>query len=168
MKKNVPTKKARRAGSVKTAAKKRGSARKKSETSSLSAPSLDRGEIKSLLSLKHGDPHAILGAHYLDGGIMIRAFRPDAEKIDVLIGKKKPQPMTRIHDAGLFEIAIPELSTIPPYRFQVTYSNDNTFIQRDAYAFLPTLGDLDLHLFAEGRHERVYEKLGAHPRKVGR
>ena len=28
--------------------------------------------------------------------------------------------------------------------------------------FSPILGDLDLHLFGEGRHERIYEKLGAH------
>jgi 1,4-alpha-glucan branching enzyme len=27
----------------------------------------------------------------------------------------------------------------------------------------PSLGELDLHLFGEGRHELVYEKLGAHP-----
>src|ERR1700687_2619242 len=27
--------------------------------------------------------------------------------------------------------------------------------------FSPTLGDVDLHLFNEGRHERIYEKLGA-------
>src|ERR1051325_89213 len=29
-------------------------------------------------------------------------------------------------------------------------------------SFAPPLGDLDLHLFGEGKHERVYEKLGAH------
>jgi len=28
--------------------------------------------------------------------------------------------------------------------------------------FSPILGELDLHLFGEGRHERIYEKLGAH------
>jgi 1,4-alpha-glucan branching enzyme len=28
--------------------------------------------------------------------------------------------------------------------------------------FSPALGELDLHLFGEGRHERIYEKLGAH------
>src|SRR6267142_4895221 len=27
----------------------------------------------------------------------------------------------------------------------------------------PNLGALDLHLFGEGKHERIYEKLGAHP-----
>src|SRR6202023_2449416 len=34
----------------------------------------------------------------------------------------------------------------------------------DAYRFLPTLGEVDLHLFAEGRHERLWEILGALPR----
>jgi 1,4-alpha-glucan branching enzyme len=28
--------------------------------------------------------------------------------------------------------------------------------------FSPILGELDLHLFGEGKHERIYEKLGAH------
>jgi 1,4-alpha-glucan branching enzyme len=32
-----------------------------------------------------------------------------------------------------------------------------------ANSFPPTLGALDLHLFGEGRHELIYEKLGAHP-----
>jgi 1,4-alpha-glucan branching enzyme len=31
-----------------------------------------------------------------------------------------------------------------------------------AAEFSPTLGDIDLHLFGEGKHERIYEKLGAH------
>ncbi len=30
-------------------------------------------------------------------------------------------------------------------------------------SFSPTLGELDLHLLGEGRHELIYEKLGAHP-----
>ena len=32
----------------------------------------------------------------------------------------------------------------------------------------PILGDIDLHLFGEGRHEEIYKKLGAHVTKVGR
>src|SRR5438045_3451352 len=31
-----------------------------------------------------------------------------------------------------------------------------------ASAFSPTLGDIDLHLFGEGKHLRIYDKLGAH------
>jgi 1,4-alpha-glucan branching enzyme len=30
------------------------------------------------------------------------------------------------------------------------------------HEFSPTLGELDLHLFGEGKHERIYERLGAH------
>ena len=32
----------------------------------------------------------------------------------------------------------------------------------------PTLGEIDLYLFGEGRHEEIYKKLGAHVTKVGR
>jgi len=31
-----------------------------------------------------------------------------------------------------------------------------------------SLGDIDLHLFGEGRHEEIYKKLGAHLTTVGR
>jgi 1,4-alpha-glucan branching enzyme len=36
--------------------------------------------------------------------------------------------------------------------------------QRATKSFPPTLGEIDLHLFGEGKHERIYEKLGAHCR----
>ena len=36
--------------------------------------------------------------------------------------------------------------------------------QSAAKSFSPTLGDIDLHLFGEGKHERIYERLGAHCR----
>src|SRR5690349_23833719 len=36
--------------------------------------------------------------------------------------------------------------------------------QSAANSLPPTLGDIDLHLFGEGKHERIYEKLGAHCR----
>src|SRR6185369_8883513 len=32
---------------------------------------------------------------------------------------------------------------------------------------MSTLGDIDLHLFGEGRHEEIYKKLGAHVTKKG-
>jgi 1,4-alpha-glucan branching enzyme len=35
-------------------------------------------------------------------------------------------------------------------------------IPKSPHEFSPTLGELDLHLFGEGKHERIYEKLGAH------
>src|ERR1051326_7964239 len=35
-------------------------------------------------------------------------------------------------------------------------------------SFPPTLGELDLHLFGEGKHLRIYDKLGAHMITLGR
>src|SRR6266436_5394607 len=137
-------------------------ARKPTELPLLTGPTVARAELNAFLRLKHGDPHAILGAHHFNGAIVIRAFRPAAEKIEVLIGRKKPRVMTMTHPAGLFEILIPDLAEIPSYRFRVHYANGNVFSLRDPYSFLPMLGDLDLHLFAEGKHLSVYEKLGSH------
>jgi len=141
--------------------------KKPAQPAILTAPTVARAELNAFLRLKHGDPHAILGAHHFNGGVVIRAFRPDAEKIEVLSGRKQPLPMTMTHPAGLFEILLPDLAEIPTYRFRVYYAKDRVFTLRDPYSYLPTLGDLDLHLFAEGKHESIYEKLGAHVLKLG-
>jgi 1,4-alpha-glucan branching enzyme len=37
---------------------------------------------------------------------------------------------------------------------------------RDPYSFLPTMASSDIHLAGEGRHEQIYEHLGAHVREV--
>src|SRR4051812_35113313 len=52
------------------------------------------------------------------------------------------------------------------YDLEVEYADGNTFTLRDPYAFLPTLGELDIHLVMEGRHEELYERLGAHVREI--
>jgi len=41
-------------------------------------------------------------------------------------------------------------------------------MKQNSKDFEPTLGDIDLHLFGVGRHEEIYEKLGAHVTKLGR
>ena len=42
-------------------------------------------ELKRLLALRHHDPHSILGAHLTDRGVIVRAYRPDAQKIFVIV-----------------------------------------------------------------------------------
>ena len=53
---------------------------------------------------------------------------------------------------------------VPAYRYEVTWPDGSTSIEEDPYRFWPTLGDIDLHLIGEGRHERLWRALGAHPR----
>ena len=36
----------------------------------------------------------------------------------------------------------------------------------DPYSFLPTLGEMDIHLAGEGRHEELWCRLGAHVREI--
>ena len=137
-------------------------------TNELQQPeSVDTHELRLLVSQRHADPHRILGAHPTPQGIIIRAFRPEAESVAVLVGRKRPQALQKIHPSGLFELLLPGLTTVPEYRLQV---HEAGRIQsfRDPYSFLPTLGDLDLHLFAEGRHEAIYDKLGSHVQKFGK
>src|SRR5258705_5750925 len=95
-------------------------------------------ETNRFLSLKHRDPHHILGAYPADGGIVIRAFRPEAERVEVQIGAKEPVMMAQLHPSGLFSLFIPGLDQIPTYRFRVHYAGDKVFTQRDPYSFLPT------------------------------
>ncbi|MGI9022650.1 MAG: 1,4-alpha-glucan branching protein GlgB [Acidimicrobiales bacterium] len=52
-----------------------------------------------------------------------------------------------------------------PYRFEVVYPGGQSFTVDDPYRFWPTLGDLDLHLFGEGRHRALWHHFGAHTRE---
>jgi 1,4-alpha-glucan branching enzyme len=116
--------------------------------------------LDKLIARDHADPHSYLGAHPSNGKVVVRAFRPDAKSVRV-----KGVDLKRIHDAGVFEGAV-ELE--PPYRYEleVTYPSGETYTLVDPYTFLPTIGEIDLHLAGEGRHERLYERLGAHVREV--
>jgi 1,4-alpha-glucan branching enzyme len=123
-------------------------------------------EIERLLSLRHSDPHSILGAHETPQGIIVRAFRPEAEAVNLLIKGSQPRPMERSHAAGLFELLVTDKTKIFPYQLEVSYPGGGVFTQHDAYRFLPTLGEMDIYLLGEGRHEQLYEKLGSHPLKL--
>jgi 1,4-alpha-glucan branching enzyme len=54
---------------------------------------------------------------------------------------------------------------VPDYRIRVAYGDGIEHEQDDPYRFLPTLGEVDLHLFGEGRHEQLWNVLGAHVRE---
>ena len=109
------------------------------------------------------DPHAYLGAHKGRGGVVVRAYRPDAESVRVLpMGiDLEPQDGT-----GVFEGVIPDAKLPLAYELEVRYPAGETYTMRDPYSFMPTVGELDLHLAGEGRHEELYGRLGAHVRDL--
>ncbi len=121
-------------------------------------------EVARVVQLRHPEPHAVLGIHPDGDGVIIRALRPDAEKVIVLPdeGGGAQVPMTH-RQGGVWEARVNGRKEVFTYRLEVHYPHNRVFTLRDPYAFLPTLGELDLHLIGEGRHERLWEKLGARP-----
>jgi 1,4-alpha-glucan branching enzyme len=109
------------------------------------------------------DPHAYLGAHSVEGGVVVRAYRPDARSVRVLpMGVE----LERLGDGGVFEGTIEGAGLPLDYELEVGYPAGDAYVIRDPYAFLPTIGELDVHLASEGRHEELYARLGAHQRVV--
>ncbi len=118
-------------------------------------------ELEQLVGGSHHDPHSILGAHPTgDGRTVIRTLRPDATSVELVVGKSRA-PLGLVHDGGVYEAIID--GPPPDYRLDVTYGNDH-YVVDDPYRWLPTLGDIDLHLIGEGRHEQLWDVLGAHVR----
>ncbi|HVQ53512.1 MAG TPA: 1,4-alpha-glucan branching enzyme, partial [Mycobacterium sp.] len=138
------------------------------QTNEVTSPHLrpPTADLDRLLAGEHYDPHSVLGAHEYGDHTVIRAYRPHAVEVAAIIGDERY--VFRHIEAGLFAVAVPFMN-LADYRLEVSYPGaDGTTVSRivaDAYRFLPTLGEVDLHLFAEGRHERLWEVLGAHPRR---
>ncbi|MGW7415290.1 1,4-alpha-glucan branching enzyme [Streptomyces sp. NPDC054863] len=142
-------------------------------------PALPLGgeERARLLAGTHHDPHGILGAHPEPAtavpdatdtrdapeppghGVRFRVLRPYAKAVGILVDGVDA-PLLDEGD-GFFGGVLP-LAGVAPYRLRVTY-DDNEITVEDPYRFLPALGDLDLHLIGEGRHEELWKALGAEP-----
>jgi 1,4-alpha-glucan branching enzyme len=113
------------------------------------------------------DPHRVLGAHPAADGWVVRSLRPNAVAVTVVDQDDTRHEARRIHDGGIFEAALPRQPG--DYRVEVTYpgadGGQDTFLVDDPYRWMPTLGELDQYLIGEGRHEQLWQVLGAHVRR---
>ncbi|WP_280268622.1 1,4-alpha-glucan branching protein GlgB [Nocardia wallacei] len=123
---------------------------------------MNRRDLMLLAAGTHPDPHTVLGAHPHPDGMAIRALRPHADSVAARIGDTD-YPLAHV-EHGVFEGVVPFIE-VWDYRLLVSYPGGQTVLVADGYRFLPTVGELDLHLIGEGRHERLWEVLGAHPRR---
>jgi 1,4-alpha-glucan branching enzyme len=126
------------------------------------ATSVDSEVLDRLVRGEAYDPHAVLGAHPLGGDrTVVRTLRPDALQVVVVDGDQR-FPARKVHDGGVFEATLPGAPR--DYRIEVTGADGGQRLVDDPYRWLPTLGDTDLYLIGEGRHEELWRVLGAHPR----
>jgi 1,4-alpha-glucan branching enzyme len=115
----------------------------------------DAAAARALAEGRHSDPFAVLGPH--DG--VVTAFVPGAAGLTLLPPDGAPIPMAAHPEVGdLFTASYP--GTVYRLRGQSHYGTEWDF--DDPYRFGNVLGEIDEYLLGEGRHNRLWDALGAH------
>ncbi|PZR52028.1 1,4-alpha-glucan branching enzyme [Xylanimonas oleitrophica] len=133
-------------------------------------PAVDPEAFTAVAQGHTHDPHAVLGPHLLAAQpgdaawAVVRVLRPLADEVVVTTAEAEHPAEHRA--AGVWEAVVPALldddGTVhaPDYRVRSRYGDD-VQVTDDPYRFLPTVGEMDLHLIGEGRHEELWRVLGA-------
>jgi 1,4-alpha-glucan branching enzyme len=125
----------------------------------------DPTELARLAAGQHVDPHSILGAHPLAGGVVVRALHPDATAVDCLLPGGSAVPMVSLAP-GFFAAHLPGASLPLRYRYRYHFPGGARWEEDDPYRFLPSLGDIDVYLISEGTHRALWRQFGAHRRRI--
>lgn len=137
------------------------------ETATVTPPPVDDGLLQAVAEGRYHDPHSVLGAHGFEvareGGshTAIRVRRPLAASVTALLDDGGEVPLAHVAHgiwagAGAFGAM--------GYRIRARYDDGSEWLADDPYRYAPTIGELDLHLIAEGRHEELWKVLGANHR----
>src|SRR5512140_3633176 len=122
---------------------------------------LNQSAIDALAGATHADPFAVLGMHEREGRLWVSAVMPDATRVEVLDAAtgRALAALPAVHAAGVFDGPLPRRKNRFDYRLRVTWDGAPVVLD-DPYRFPVVLGELDVWLLSEGRHARLYEKLG--------
>ena len=128
-------------------------------------------ELMKIVNGEHADPHVVLGMHDIKTETgeftIVRVFNPEAASIELYNPKKKGEPHTfeLEHSSGFFIATMPKQKHFR-YKLKFTGHSGNQWESWDPYTFAPVLSELDLHLFGQGTHYEIYNKLGATAMKI--
>jgi len=123
---------------------------------------MDAAQVQALIRAEHGDPFAFLGPHQQGDRIIVRTWQPGALEVELLNGQGDSLGFMQEQVPGLFIGQLPERQ---PYRLRINWSGGIQETE-DPYAFGPQLGEMDIHLFAEGNHRQLGRCFGAQPWQV--
>jgi 1,4-alpha-glucan branching enzyme len=128
-------------------------------------------QVHQIVNNLHHNPFEILGCHPLEqngtsNNCVVRAYLPKAQAAWVICPEERTEyPMESLHHPHFFVCTI-EAPKLANYQLRIKEEKQERVIY-DPYAFRsPKLTEFDIHLFAEGNHHRIYEKLGAHPTTI--
>ncbi|GAB4376646.1 MAG: 1,4-alpha-glucan branching enzyme [Elainellaceae cyanobacterium] len=127
-------------------------------------------QVDRIVWNQHHNPFEVLGPHVIEQNgktkSVVRAYLPNAEAAWVLRPtERQAYPMQAVHHPNFFEC---ELDDLIPSNYQIKVKEgEHERVIYDPYAFRsPLLTEFDIHLFGEGNHHRIYEKMGAHPTEI--
>ncbi|WP_223690280.1 1,4-alpha-glucan branching protein GlgB [Leifsonia poae] len=135
----------------------------------LDLPELDDGQLFAVATGRHHDPHSVLGQHAVSAtGIadpitVIRALRPLATEVAAVLSTGARIELAHLAH-GIWQGV--DIVGADRYTVEARYADGTTWTADDPYRFAPTVGELDLHLIGEGRHEQLWMALGAHLREI--
>ena len=133
---------------------------------------VNQGVLDSVSNAEFYNPHEVLGGHLGIGEhedcVTVRVLRPLAKTVTIVTQDGEYEASHEYN--GVFMAVIPAVATetghaVPDYRVRTCYEDGPAIVEDDPYRYLPTLGEMDTYLFGEGRHERLWEALGAHVRR---
>jgi 1,4-alpha-glucan branching enzyme len=117
--------------------------------------------LLALAEGRHPQPHAALGQHPVDGGHVIRVLRPLAAAVVAVRADGSRVPLQHVLH-GIWEGVAPGPGQA--YVIETDYDGGAGWTADDPYRFVPSVGEIDLYLWGEGRHEQLWHVLGAHYR----
>lgn len=128
---------------------------------------ISKSDVKKIAAFEHQQPFDILGAKVdkKNQTVRITTYLPNAIEAEIKI-KNETIPLSRISTANVFSVVLEKADSVPDYKIHYYDEDGNEFSFYDPYNFPVKFSDYDEHLFAEGNHYRIYEKLGAHPAKI--
>jgi 1,4-alpha-glucan branching enzyme len=121
---------------------------------------LDADFIK-IMEARHHDPFSVLGRHSKNSSqVQIKVYLPYAETVNL---KHNRAALNRIPDTDFFEYTAKENEQLPAH-YQLSWIDKSGYNHEnyDPYDFGTQLPEFDQHLFGEGKHWHVYQKLGGH------
>ncbi len=121
----------------------------------------DYSAVDAFLEGRHSQPHDLLGHHLGPGGLTITCYRPMADSVRARLADGTLLDLPHVK-GGIWSGTTPEINHSQDYRLLVNYGDGIDHEQDDPYRFAPTLGEIDRHLFNEGRHEQLWKVLGSH------
>ena len=125
-------------------------------------------EIDRVIASDQHDPFMVLGCHWTRNernSAVIRTFQPLAESVRLVMANETVD-MYKMRSEGLFEIEVNNVTDNFEYSFEVHLFNKLTRNIKDPYCYLPQLPEMDRHLFNNGTHYQLFEKLGAHLHEI--